>query len=244
MSKQVYKNCKLFIGGYNLSGDVNELGLAYSAEIKDVTTYASGGSKEKLPGLVDFSADHKGFFDNLAAPNSGVDKTLFDKLALADEIMSIWPIAGAEGEIGYAGQVVEANYNPLGKIGDVTPFTVKVDGDGPLIRATCLGTGAKAATGNGTGYNLGAILATQRLYAFLHVVAASAASTLDVTIESDDAGGFATPITRATFTQMTAIGALWLAPIAGPITDTWWRAKWTIGGAGPSFTVQIGMAII
>ncbi len=240
MAKRILRDCKLYLGGYDLSGDANELGLEYAAEVKDATTFASSGAREKVAGLPEFKASHKGLF------NADVDAALFSKISLSGEVMSLFGQTGLAGEVGYIGKVLEAGYSPGGKIGDVFTFTVRIEGDGSLVRATLLATGSKSASGSGTAFNLGDVPADKKLYAALHVLAKSGtAPTLDVKIQSDDAEGFASPTDRIVFARMTDVGDLWATPVLGPITDSWWRANWAVGGsAGPAFAVVIAAGIL
>jgi hypothetical protein len=61
--------------------------------------------------------------------------------------------------------------------------------------------------------------------------------TLDVIVQSDDASGFPSATNRITFTQATGFTAEYATPVAGAITDDWWRVNFTIGGtASPNFT--------
>jgi hypothetical protein len=55
--------------------------------------------------------------------------------------------------------------------------------------------------------------------------------------------GFGSPTTRLTFNSQTAIGGQ-VFRIAGPITDTFYRANWTIAGTTPSllFMSAIGVS--
>jgi hypothetical protein len=76
------------------------------------------------------------------------------------------------------------------------------------------------------------------------IAAGGTLPTLDVTVQSDDAEGFASPTTRLTFTQKSAIGAEFITPVAGPITDTWWRVSWAIGGTTPTFGIVACVGIL
>lgn len=150
------------------------------------------------------------------------------------------------GNVGYGFKSLETAYSLLGAHGEIAPFSASAAGQSRAFRGTQLHASdtARTATGTGTAYNLGAVSSTQRLYATLHVVAASGTSpTLDVTIESDDAEGFPSAVTRLTFTQATARTHQFTS-VAGPITDTWFRVKHTIGGTNPSFRyfVLVGIA--
>lgn len=230
------------MGGFNLSGDLNQLALNYGADMLDVTTFADT-AKRRIAGLFDVSADLQGFYQAGTNPDL-VDKILWDKLALQDEIITICPTTGAAGEVAYFTKVIEATYTPGGSVGEAFPFSVEAQGSERLIRGIVAETGAKTATGNGTARNLGAVASGKKLYAAMHVLAVSGTTpTLDVTIESDDASDFLSPVTRITFAQTTAIGAQW-KEVAGAITDIWYRPVLTIGGTTPSFTVVILLAII
>ena len=71
--------------------------------------------------------------------------------------------------------------------------------------------------------------------------------TLGGILESDVDGTFATPTTRATFTGITTDPASETILIDGdtdPITDTYYRVTWDIGGTGgPSYYVLVTAAI-
>ena len=163
---------------------------------------------------------------------------LFSRLGLKGEVLSISPQAGAEGEIGYSFQTALSEYSPGAPVGEILAFSVSGEASsGPLVRGTILHNATRTANGQGSAFQVGAVGASQKLYAALHVVAASGTTpTLDVIVQSDDAMGMASPTNRITFAQASAIGAQWATPVAGAITDDWWRVDYTIGGGGPSFT--------
>ncbi len=94
---------------------------------------------------------------------------------------------------------------------------------------------ARTVTGSGLARQLGALSATRALYVGLHVLSAAGTTpSVTVVVESDDAVGMASPTTRATFTAATAAGGQ-TVQIPGPVTDDWWRVRWTISGTTPSF---------
>jgi len=98
----------------------------------------------------------------------------------------------------------------------------------------------------GVARNLGAVSATQKLYAILHVldIPAGTLPTLDVLVNSaaTQAGSMTT---RLTFAQQIAQGGVYAVPVAGPFTDTWWAVGFTVGGtASPSFKVSASVAIL
>ena len=47
---------------------------------------------------------------------------------------------------------------------------------------------------------------------------------------------------QITFTASTAISAQWATPVAGSITDTWWRASW--GSVTGTFAFVVVVSIL
>ncbi len=112
---------------------------------------------------------------------------------------------------------------------------------GRLVDGTILLPAAarSAASGSGTGRQLGAPGASQRLFLACHVLAFSGTS-LTLALESDDASGFPSPQERLTSVAFTGTGSDW-KELDGPLTDSWWRAKWTFAGASFSALMIAGI---
>lgn len=236
MSSQIFSNAKLWVAGFDWSGDVNELALKFGAEAKD-NTVLGAGTRTRVPGLMNFSFAHKGFWNGGV---NNVDDAIFNSAFAVDgTVMSLdGQGSGVEGDIAYTGQMIAGSYEPGAKIGEMLEFGISGDGDGPLVRGTLMKNAAVTTTGTGTIFQLGAVPAGQKMYASLHVLQGVAGSspTLDVKLQSAALVGFGSPTDRITFTQKTSSGALWGTPVAGSITDQFWRFVWTVGGsAGPSF---------
>jgi len=122
-------------------------------------------------------------------------------------------------------------------------FGVTAEGRGDLIKGNVLfPLSTVTSSDTSTGQVLGAVGATEYLYAALHVFSVSAADTLDVIIQSDTVG-FSSPTTRVTFTQKAAIGSQYATPVAGAITDTYWRISYTVAGSDPSISFAVVMGI-
>ena len=236
MSTQVLANAKIWVGGFDLSGDLSAIALKYGAELKETTNFASGGFKTRLPGLQSFSFQHEGHW---SGGTGNVDDAIFNSLfALQNTVMSLDPTAaGVEGDHAYTGQVDVASYAPGAKIGDVFAFSVSGESDGaPLVAGTLVANRNVNASGSGSVFNLGAVAAGQSVYASLHVLApvTGTTPTLNVILQSAALVGFGSPANRITFAQATANGAQW-GSAAGAITDAFWRVSYTIGGTSPSF---------
>lgn len=243
MAEKVLKNIKLMLNELNLSVYASSLTFNYSADMLDVTTFADDQARTFLAGLTQYDIQYGGFL------NMDPDDTALDALvgASAAVLMSFGvEDAAAVGTIGYVAQGRVATYDRLGSIGDATPYTLSMTGHNFLGRGEVFRNSTDTVTANGANSQLGALSASQTLYSALHVPAtvSGTSPTLDVTIESDDSGGFGTPTTRITHTQLIAEG--WeLSSVAGAVTDDYWRAVITIGGTDtPTFPIFIVLAIV
>ena len=241
MATLVYKDVKTWLDGYDISGRLNQLGLEYAAELPDGTTFGDT-TRTRRPGLKSLKANLNGYAD---FDDEGIDEQLFARIAVANTAFSFSPDGGDEGEVAHFFRAVLGEYKPGGRIGDMFAFGAVAensDGYGP-IRGTVMHNATRTTTASGTARQLGAVSATQKLYAALHVLSVSAGDTLDVIVESDALETFLSPTTRITFAQSTAISAQFATPVSGAITDDWWRLTWTLGGAAISiaFVVVVGI---
>jgi len=237
MAKFIFKDEKIFFGGYDVSGILNSIGVDYNAELQDDTCFGDD-TRSRLPGLKDISVNLAGFWD------SAEDSAFFSGIgASSPQVIGIAPNNPSEGDRAFLMRADEASYAPGATIGEMFAFNLEGQGHGPLVKGTLLenNTGV-TATANGTGREFAAVGAAEFMYAGLFAYAAGG-TTLDVTIESDDNAGFTSATTRITFTQIgTSVAGEFLS-VAGAISDTWWRATWTVAGGGPySFAVIAGIA--
>ena len=169
---------------------------------------------------------------------------LYTDIAVADVPMTVGAQTGADGEIAYFFKALLGEYKPGAAVGDMFGFQASGDdsgGDG-LIRGTIMGVGAKTVTGTGSIVQLGAVSAAQKLYAALHVTAFASITNVIVKIQSATLVGFGSPTDRITFSTATGLTSQYATPVAGAITDQFWRAVWTITGAGSvSIVVPVGI---
>jgi hypothetical protein len=243
MSNQILQDCKLIVSKYDFSGKMNVLGLNYGAEALDDTTFASGGTKSNTGGLKTVTFQHEGLFDTGVG---SVDEVFFGNIGLAEQPVAISPQAGAEGDLAYFFKSLQTKYSPGAKIGQLLAFSVGGEAQGsPLVRGIVGHTNTRTTTGVGTAYQLGAVSAVQKLYAALHVLAASGTTpSLVVKVQSASNQAFTTPNDRITFTAQNVANAAWATPVPGAITDTWWRITWTITGTTPSFNFIVPVGIL
>lgn len=245
MAKRVNADYTILVGNLDMSADVSTIDWPITMDAVEVTNYASGLDREYLAGLRKPMLTVQGFH-NVPQPD-----TLLGSYpsGFPVSVSLVRPVA--EGSIVYAFKAMSSAYQQTFPVGAAAGFSASFEcgsGDQRVTRGVHLVSraAAKTATGASTGGNYGAVTATQKAYAYLFVPTVSGTSpTLDVIIQSDDNSGFTTPVTRMTFTQETGVTAGYQAlSVAGAITDTYWRASWTISGTGPSFDFAVAFAIL
>lgn len=235
MATQILSDQELFFDGLKLTGITNAMDLLHGVETQNDTTFGDTTSSEK-GGLKIIEFGASGFFD----------ATPFDQVLFADVGLDSKPVSAAmgsaEGSRAFFFNSTLGKYTPIkGSVGDLIGYDISAAAQDNLVRGQLLcNQSALTASGQRTGYQVGAIGAGQVGHAALHVFNISGTSpTIDMVIESDDNAGFTSPITRFTFSQVTARGSQYLK-LSSAITDTYWRAKYTIGGSG----VSIGVAVV
>ena len=239
---------RILVGSCNISGDSKKAELTYSADMLDGGVFGMH-YKNNTSGLTSIGLSVGGLLPT-SSPADVKEKQFFDSIAAPCTIpVTVMPEnTPVEGGRAYLFQGGEFAYQTFGPHGQLMPFNLQINNGASghnLIRGYVLepGTAAKTVSGNGTGFVAGAITASQYLYATLHVFGMSVPMTLDVTIESDNAADFVGCTTRATFTQVTdTFASQYLTRVAGPITDTYWRAKWVIAGTSYTFACAMGIA--
>lgn len=233
MAQLVLTNAKCFLGGYDISGILNATTVDYKAELVDATTFGASTRKNKA-GVRTWSISHSGYWD------TSYDQALYDKVAVDDVPASV-SAQGAEGDDAFFGLISVGGYQPGASYGDLLAFTFAGSSASPLVRGNLLALKSGiTASANGTGYNLGAA-GSKKLYAALHVFAASGTTpSLTVKIQSDADNTWASPTDEITFTAQTAVGSQMVQAVT-PVdtTDGWWRATWTVSGTSPSFDFAV-----
>ena len=238
MAEQVLKNANVVIDGFDVSGKMNAIALDYGAEIKDQTTFGNT-SRRKIAGLKSLVWSHQGLWQG---GDDDIDDILFARVG-SEIVMTVADDGIAEGDNAFINKALLGNYNPGASVGEVFQFSVEGESESEFVSGTVLINATKTVSGNATARELGAVSATQKVYAALHITAIAGTPTLDVIVQSDDGSGFPSPEDRITFNQASAVGAQWGTPLAGVIDDTWWRINYTIGGGSPSLTFIVVVGI-
>lgn len=239
MSERVLKDCRIYHGGYDLSGRESEIVLAYGAEIKDRTAGATT-ARQKLAGLTAVEVSGGGYWD----PQVN-DAALFEGLALDAQVLTVVPASGAPGSLAYTMRAADGEYSPSGAVGDLIGYDFAAYGIGALVRGVVMESATLDASGAGTPRELPAVPEGKALHAALHVlgVEGTGAPGVTVTIESSAANTWdGSETVRVEFDAALAPGAQWAA-LPGPVTDTWWRVSWTVTGTEPGIRVVVVLGI-
>lgn len=235
----------LYVDGYDLTTDLGQMALSISRDPLDTTTFSTTRTaRSRTAGLEDVQGSGSGPWQ---AGTGTVDPQMFSNLGVV-KVCTLTP-AATEAERAYLCQANDFNYRPFGNnVGELTSYEWAFQGargSGTLSAGAIAGYLGKAkgdvsATGAlGTAKQLGAVSATQYLYAAFHVF--TAGTTITVIVESDDNSNFTSATTRATIGPLTTTGGTWMTRVAGAITDDYFR--FNVSAITGTFTVAAAFGV-
>jgi len=249
MSVQIWQDMSILDGALELAGHGRNVNLDVDCVAVDTTPLSTtAGWTTCIGGLKTATVALDLMADFAVAVADAIDSTLYSYLGVADVPKSI-VTNSADGSFAYLMRGITLGYSPVeGQVGDLA--MTKVSGrssTGALVRGQLVhpGSASRTSSSTGTGRQMGALSATQSMYAALHVlsIAGTSTPTLTVKIQSDDNASFTSATDRITFTANTAVGYEWKS-VAGAVTDDYWRVSYTISGTNPvfAFAVVAGIA--
>lgn len=245
MAPFVLTDTAIYAGPLDASCFGDTVALDLGGAVVRKTTFCDGGWESYVPGMRQWTASWSGPQD-MAATAASALHTPDEAVAAAGGPLNAWPlliapVGAAEGVAAYGANAMVASYTPLtGSVGALARHNVLAGPwlNSPVVRGVLATKQTVTATGDGTGHQVGAVASGQSVWAGVHFLTAGGTTpSCTVLVESDDNAGFTSPTTRITFTAATARGAQW-SSAAGPITDTYWRMRWTVSGTSPSFQVR------
>lgn len=245
MSAQTLTDAGIYVNQFDLSPYAARINESVSVASPDMNNLAGGGYQHLLGGIASAALDIGGILD-YATPGSFA--AFSGAIRGRQDVVTIVPntITAAAGSPAFMFRGILADYAaPQGSIGDTARYAGRWRGDTGLV-AGVVGATLTSRSGplTGTSLQLGAVATAsngvpERLWASLHITATTG-TNLAVTIQSDNATGFPSPATAATFATVSAVGAQFLT-IPGPLTDDWFRVNATIGTGFFTFLVLIGV---
>ena len=244
MAVQYWQDMSILVDDLELACNAKSASLSTEVTPLDTTSLCSNGWTESIGGLKSGSVNIELMQDVDA---DSVDATLFPLLGTAGVPKSVCT-ASADGSVAYLLKSIPLSYTPVsGAVGELASATISGSSStGPVVRGLLIHPSnvARTSSGTGTGRQIGAVAAGKKVYAALHVLAASGTSPeLDVIVQSDDNAGFTSPTTRLTFSTATGRTSELLSA-AGAITDDYWRVSYTIAGTSPSFTFAVTCGVL
>jgi len=228
-------NARIWYDGVALGSQANAVQVDHTADALEDTVFTDT-ARSRIAGLKDSAMQVSGFF------NSTEDKEMFDGIAAAKPFTVS---AGATvGVVAYLMNSLSTSHGALeGSVGDVLGFSLQGQTTGALVRGALGFNGTSTGLEDGTAIQLGAIAATQSLYASFHLTAITG-TDIGLRIGSDDAQGFpSTATVGAEQTLSAASPSAWLK-VDGALTDDWFRVSVTSGTfSSATFAVGFGVAI-
>jgi hypothetical protein len=130
MATVIYKDAKIFVDGYDVSGDHNELTLEYNSELQDETSFGDS-TRIRKGGLTTVRVSGSGFWDN--ASDSLVSDAYFGLLGTDDKVVTLFADGislGTSTDKGFSFKGVISEYSVGEAVGNLLGFSVAIDGRG------------------------------------------------------------------------------------------------------------------
>lgn len=245
MAAFVLTDSLVLVGGSDITLDSGSYTVGGQVSMVEANVHGAGRFERRLPGNISHSLQVGGTADY----DAGQVNTAFPPSALGNQYLTtiVPQNTGTTGDVALFSRGLLASMNaPGGARGDLATFDMQIGGDVPLIGGQVLAPlAARTTTGNSSVLALTGPTSSQRLYCGLHITAVSGTTpSLTVTVQSSTVVGMTSPTTRFTFSAATAAGWQWATPLAGAITDGFYRATFTISGTTPSFTAAVVIGVL
>ena len=142
------KNAKLFVGSQALSGLANQVSMPCEVAELDTTPLSTTGWQTFQTGLVKGTLDFSGWREF----GTGLsDAALAAGVGAASAPVSVWTPSSADGGLVYFSKLLQLNYQPSAKVGELEAYKVAGPLVWPAVRGNSVASGAKTTTGTGTG---------------------------------------------------------------------------------------------
>ena len=231
----------------NVSCFANQVDVMAEADELDVTTFCDGGYRKKITGNAMFTVNASGFQDYVApSPADSFDATVDLINGGALHTFTVAPTGDTVGNVAYFGEARTTSLTEVaGAVGEVASFTMNTAGVSRLVRGLMLhDVTAETATDTGTIVAFTTPTATESLHAAFHVHSVSGTGTITFTIQTDDAVGFSSPVTRITSSAFADKGHDMLSLAGALAGETHIRVGWTIAGfTSVTFSVAAGVGV-
>jgi hypothetical protein len=234
----------VFVGPYDLSNMIYMIDGQVITNDLDATTFGSGGWHVRVAGLHDVALNVEGFRDEAAGPNQG---GIYALLGTNNNVVTIGMETGAAATAALMLKAIDVGLDHPGQVGALATFKVPFKASSVAVEGKIIWPSSTitSSSSSGTYQNLGAVTAAQYLYGTQHITSFVGSSTASIvtTIKSATNASGLGATTRLTFTSQTTASGEFAARVAGPVTDTFWGASWTITGNTVSIVNVAAMGI-
>lgn len=246
----VLKQVGVFVGPVRISSSVNKVEFSVQGQEIAVPHFEGDGWTDYETGMLGAAISFDGYWE--ADADGATEKALFEGVGVGGAPLVVvkneeGPALPAARDLCYFCQVAGTSYTDGAKVGDVRRRSLAFKPSGPVSRGKVLefyAGGSGPATGYGTEVQIPGGVPAGKVLAIAACVTAKAGTLplLDLVVESDNASGFASPVTRATVPQFSAVGSYYVE-IPGPITDDYFRISRTVGGTGAAWGYVVAAAV-
>lgn len=223
----IIKDQKVWFGEWDFS--TQHRSVAEALEVAQLAAGTLGDDTDvQEPGLLGWGFSGGALWE---AGATGLDAGHHGKIRVREVPFSLALEDGSEGSRVRMILAMQGAYQFGDQHGQLVEVSYELGAMGTPLSGNILHAGELSANTDGTAFELGAVASGELLYAALHVFSGSGA--LDVKVQSASDEAFTTPNDRIAFAQVltgTARSSEWATPVAGPITDTWWRMTATVPG--------------
>lgn len=241
-------------GRYILNGlDLTDMlhGVAFGRECETVDeTSLANDTRVMRAGLKTASFGLELFSDQAAD-----DLALFTAISAAADASAVGPIIAlnplvatgsiAAGDVAFFANVRQQSMKQGAGVGELMQLSLSLFGQDDtngvyqdLHRglASILQTCTNTVTVNGTASQLGA-LANSGVVATMAYAILNLSGSPSITLRLQSSADNVTYTNRSSTAALTANGSAVMTPQAGPITDTWWRARAECTGTGSALVI-------
>ena len=243
MANIVLTNTQIIVGSFDTTGFAGTVNVSpVEAIVQQATTFGSGGYVVSVGGLKQAGLEVDGFADYTTA--TGITQNLIGPANLGQQnAATVNPTGGATvGDPAFFLRGIINKAVPVdGSVGEVGKFQLGMTADAAMVGGYVgAPLAARTTTFTGAAVTMTGPIAGQKLYAALFVTGAG--TTLVAKVQSAPLSNFASPTDRITFSSTSATGWQWATPVAGAITDGFWRVTATIGAGTFTYAVVFGVA--
>lgn len=131
MATTHFRNAKILVAGYDISGDSNTINVEFSAEMLDETSFGDS-TRIRKGGLTIGNINGGGFVDGTAGH---VDVVAFSLVGVDDSVIFVFANGITEGsltDMGFAMKGVVEKYDLNGDVGSLLGFDLSAMGRGIL----------------------------------------------------------------------------------------------------------------